>query len=908
MMKPERWEETERLYHAALELSQAERIAFLREACKGDDALFSEVESLLRHQEKAEHFIEEPALEIAAKHMAEDQVNSMLGRQLGSYKILSRLGAGGMGEVYLAEDASLNRKVAIKLILAGLTADEQAQRRLKREAKAAAALDHPNICSIYEVGQQDNINYIVMQYVEGETLASRIQTRPPGLADSLEIAIQIAGALSAAHSQNIIHRDIKPENIIINSHGQLKVLDFGLAKAVDAGKAFDNEGATEDLLSVPGMLMGTPAYMSPEQVRGETLDGRSDIFSFGVVLYEMVSRVRPFAGESLANTISAILTHEPQPLARYSREVPAEMERIVSKLLRKDREERYQSAKDLLIDLRRLKQRVEFEAELARSTGPYDQTQTTATITKSSGPGTALESSGPTGESVAMRQTAAISPAKRQKRTVGLILVLLVAAIGGMIYLIFESKLFGSDRHAIESIAVLPFVNASSDAENEYLSDGITESLINSLSQVPNLKVRPRNSVLRFKGPDTDAKAAGTVLGVSAVLTGRVTQRGQDLIISAALIDVRDNSNLWGEQYSRRLSDLVTVQAEIVKQIFGTLRVRLPGAEQSRVTKRYTENPEANRLYLQGRFFWLKFNPADHQRAADYFNQAIANDPNYALAYAGLADTYIASAANAWIAPSDAYPKAKAAARKALDLGETLPEAHLTWGVLSMFYDYDWAAAEREYKRGIELNPNYPGSYEIYTQLLGATGRLDEALEMAKRGLNADPLSVLINDDMSYVYYYLRRYDEGIKQYQKSLEMDPNDTFALLGLGAIYEQKGMYDEAIAAYQKSINLTERTTGALGVLGHAYAASGRRAEALKILAELNEMSRQKYVSPFDLAVLYTGLGEKDRAIEQLQKQYQERGSGLFIDLKVEPLFDPLRSDPRFGDILQRMGLGN
>jgi len=827
----------------------------------------------------------------------------MVGQQLGSYKILSRLGAGGMGEVYLAADASLNRKVAIKLILTGLAADEQAQRRLQREAKAAAALDHPNICSIYEVGQQDNINFIVMQYVEGETLASRIQTRPLKLTDTLDIAIQVAGALSAAHSQSIIHRDIKPENIIINSQGQLKVLDFGLAKAITKDEPFDSEGQTEDLLSVPGTLMGTPAYMSPEQVRGETLDGRSDIFSFGAVVYEMISSVRPFAAESIANTISAILTRDPQPLARYSREVPAELERIVSKALRKDKEERYQSAKDLLIDLRRLKQRMEFEAELARSAGPDNQHQTVATIIKSTDHSAAIETTGASGA----RQTAAenvVGLLKHRKRAFALALTLAVIAVAGIIYLVFGSKLFGGERQAIDSIAVLPFVNTSGDPDGDYLSDGITESLINSLCQLPHLRVVARNSVFLYKGTETDAKTVGKALSVSAIVTGRVTQRGQDLIISAELINVRDNSNLWGDRYSKRLSDLLTVQTEIAKEISGTLRLKLSGAEQSRVTKRYTENPEAYDLYSRGRYFWLKFTPADHQRAAAYFNQAIAKDPNYALAYAGLAHTYIASAGNGWIAPSEAYPKAKAAAKKALELDETL----LTFGALTMFYEYDWAAAEREFKRGIELNPNDAGSYEIYSQLLMATGRLDEALAMTKRGLEVDPLSILINDDMSYAYYYARRYDEGIKQYQKSLEMDPNDPLAYAGLGVIYEQKGMYDDAIAVYQKAIDLTERTSGILGALGHAYAASGRRAEALKILAELNEMARQKYVSPFDLAVLYTGLGEKDRAIEQLQKQYHERGSGFFIDIKVEPMFDSLRSDPRFTDLLRLMGLGN
>jgi TolB-like protein/Tfp pilus assembly protein PilF len=585
------------------------------------------------------------------------------------------------------------------------------------------------------------------------------------------------------------------------------------------------------------------------------------------------------------------------------------LQRIVSKALAKNREERYQTSKDLLIDLRRVKQRLEFEAELARSVGPEDEPQTVVTVRLSPESETAGKSPFPTGEGGEERPTAGaeylVSPVKHHRRSLVLALTLVVIAVAGIIYFVFGNKLSGGGHQAIDSIAVLPFVNTSADAENEYLSDGITETLINSLSQLPHLRVMSRNSVFRFKGPETDAKAAGKALGVSAVLTGRVTQHGQDLIISAELIDARDNSNLWGEQYSRRLSDLLTVQADIAKEISGTLRLKLSGAEQSRVTKSYTKNAEAYQLYLKGRYFWLKFTPADHQRAAEYFNQAIAKDPAYALAYTGLADTYGASATNGWIAPTEAYPKAKAAAKKALALDETLAEAHATSGALTMFYDLDWATAEREYKRAIELNPNYAITYELYSYLLCATGQLDEGIKTAQRGLEVDPLSVPLSDDTGQAYYLARRYDEALKQFQKSTEMDPNDAAANIYSGAVYEQKARYDEAVAAFQKAIKVSERTSNILGFLGHAYAASGKRAEALKILEELKEMSRQKYVSSYDLAVLYIGLGEKERAIEQLNKAYEDR-AGWIINLKVEPLFDPLRLDRRFADLLRRMGL--
>ncbi|MEK6337552.1 MAG: tetratricopeptide repeat protein, partial [Acidobacteriota bacterium] len=456
---------------------------------------------------------------------------------------------------------------------------------------------------------------------------------------------------------------------------------------------------------------------------------------------------------------------------------------------------------------------------------------------------------------------------------------------------------------AIESIAVLPFVNQNNDPNVEYLSDGLTESIINSLAQLPNLKVTPRSSAFRYKGKETDPLSAGKELGVRAVLTGRLLQRGDDLLVSAELIDVRDNKQLWGQQYQRKISDLLAVQNDIARDISSNLRPTLSGVEVNKLKKRYTDNPEAYQLFLKGHYFWLKFTPADHKRAKEYFDQAIAIDPTFALAYVGLSETYGASATNGWISPRDGYPKAKAAAMKALQLDDSLAESHYAAGGILMFYDLDWATAEQEYKRAIELNPGLELTYELYSYLLLGLGRADEGIAMAKRGLQIAPLSVVLADDLASAYYIARRYDEAIQQYQKSVEVDPNHYGGVLGLGQVYEVKGMHEEAIRELQKAIVIGGRTSGALVMLGHAYASSGKQAEAQKIVDELNEMAKQSYVSPYDLAILYVGLGDKERALEQLNKAYEDR-AGWIIYLKVEPLLDPLRSEPRFAEIVSRV----
>ncbi len=832
------------------------------------------------------------------------------GTRFGRYEILSPIGSGGMGEVYLAEDVKLGRRVALKFLPPDLTDNEDRRRRFEQEARAASALNHPNILTIYEIGEAEGRQFIATEFVDGASLRQQMKAGPLKIAEAIEISIQAASALSAAHDAGIVHRDVKPENIMVRRDHFAKVLDFGLAKLTEQMKeASGAEAPTLALVNTePGVVMGTAAYMSPEQARGLQVDARTDVFSLGVVLYEMVAGRQPFEGATKSDVIAALLEREPKPLSVLAPETTPELERIVTKALAKDREDRYQTIKDMMIDLRRLKQRLEFDAELERSGQP--QASSAAAGIKEAAGGRAAKSGSEAATEIIRAETThpatsaeyLVSKAKRHKVGVAIVLAVLILSAAAFVYFFRDRQ---SKSKAIDSLAVLPFVNVGNDPSTEYLSDGITDSLINSLSRLPNLKVMSRNSVFRYKGRDTDSLEAARALNVRAVLTGKVIQQSDSLSISVELVDALDNSHLWGEQYNRKLSNLLAVQEEITREVSEKLRAKLTGEEERRVTKRYTDNAEAYQLYLKGRYFWNKFNPADDQKAIEFFSQAIDRDPTFALAYSGLGNAYGVAAGNSWMPPGEYYPKAMAAAKKALELDDMLAEAHSTFGAIKMFYEFDWEAAEREYRRAIELNPNQTDAYELYSYWLTSVGRTNEAIEMARRGLQTDPLSLPLSDDLAAAYYNARRYDEAIKQYQKSLEIDANHAGAYLGLGFAYEQKGMYEEAIAAYQKNISLSDRISFNLGPLGHAYAASGRKGEALKILDEMRGMAGQKYISPFDLAILYTGLGDRERALEELNRAYEER-AGWLITIKVEPLFDPLRSDPRFQDILRRMKL--
>jgi eukaryotic-like serine/threonine-protein kinase len=827
-----------------------------------------------------------------------------LGESVLHYRILNRLGAGGMGEVYLAEDAKLERRVAIKFLPPASVADEQATRRLVREAKAAAKLDHPNICSIYEVGEADGRSFIVMQYVEGQTLASRAERKPVELPECLDIAVQVADALAEAHSHGIIHRDIKPQNIMITARGQAKVMDFGLAKVIEQRSIAETEAETQSLLTEPGLIMGTVPYMSPEQVRGEVLDPRSDIFSFGVVLYEVVTGTQPFAFGNAAATISTILTKEPPPLARYSREVPAELERIVSKALRKDREQRYQTARDLVIDLKSLSEELAFKAKLGTSTSARSIGESESVTNNEQTIETAPQ---PTARTTEVGTTVTVSSkgfktgVRRHRFRFAAVVLVLIALVGVGIYLVL------GHGKAIDSLAVLPFANVSGDPNTEYLSDGITESLINNLSQLTNLTVMSRNSVFRYKGQEADAQVVGRDLKVQAVLTGRMVQRGDNLSISAELVDVRNNSHLWGEQYNRTLSDILTVQAEISREISEKLRLHLSGEQEKRLVKRHTDNNEAYQLYLKGRYYWNRRTEEGIKKGIEYFEQAIERDPNYALAYAGLADCYTQLGTNisGALASHDVMPKAKQAAMKALQIDDTLAEAHTSLAQTRFLYDWDWPGAEIEYKRAIDLNPNYAHAHHWYSHYLLAMGRVQESLAESLRALDLDPLDLPITTHLGWHYLYAREYDRAIEQLRKALDMDSRFLPAHLFLGQAYAQKAMYDKATAELQQAVSLSRETPVMVAVLGYAYAMSGKKGEAQIILHKLNALSMQRFVPSQEIATIHTALGEKDQAFEWLRRAYEERYSGLAY-LKNDPALDGLRSDPRFADLMRRVGL--
>ena len=803
----------------------------------------------------------------------------MIGRTISHYRVLEKLGGGGMGIVYKAEDVRLGRYVCLKFLPERLSKDHAAVERFQREARAASSLNHPHICTIYDVDELDGQSFIVMEFLDGQTLKHRIAGRPLDIERVQEYGHQMADGLEAAHAKAIIHRDIKPANIFLTERGQIKLLDFGLAKLMPerkgiaslthAGTAFNT--TTEDAhLTSTGVSMGTVAYMSPEQVRGEELDERTDLFSLGLVLYEMATGKQAFAGHTSGVVFEAILNRAPAPAARLNPAISPQLEQIINKALEKNRALRYRTAADLSADLQRLKRDTDSARAFQITSGTTPQT------------------------------------AKRPwihfvwAGALAVALLLFGLNIGGLRDRVFH----GSTRGRIESIAVLPFANVSNDPKTEYLSDGITESLINSLSQLPNLSVTSRNTVFRYKGQGADPQKLGHDMGVRAILTGRLIQTGDELMISVSLEDVRESRQIWGEQYNRKLSNLVSVQQEIAADIYARLRPKLEGEERKLLAKRSTENVEAYQLYLQGLFYWNKWTEADFKKAADYFTQAVQKDSRYALSYAGLADTYSLLGAAGYLPPSEAWPKAKAAAMQALEIDDTLAEAHTSLALVKEHFEWDWTGAETEFRRAIELNPTSATAHHWYGDYLANMARPEEGLRETKKAQELDPLSLIINTTLGWQLYLAHRSDQAIEQLRKVLDIDAKFTPARRILEEVYAQSGRQKEAVEEREKVLSLSGSPELAASI-AEDFSRYGYKGVQQSWLDGLTEISKHGYVSPFSIAEGYMRLGQKEKSFEWLERAYEEHDSGL-VSIAVEPMFDPVRAEPRFKNIVRRMKL--
>jgi serine/threonine protein kinase/Tfp pilus assembly protein PilF len=742
----------------------------------------------------------------------------MIGKTISRYRILEKLGEGGMGVVYKAEDTKLKRIVALKFLSPQAIGTEEDKTRFVQEAQAAAALNHPNICTIYEIDEYENQPFIAMECIEGENLKAKIKSGPLQLDEAARIAIEITEGLQEAHSKGIIHRDIKSANIMLTAAGRVKVMDFGLAKSPDRTQ-----------LTQSGTMIGTVAYMSPEQGRGDPVDLRTDIWSLGIVLYEMITGELPFKSDYEQATIYRIMNEEPPSIKSRRSDVPEKLERIIGKTLVKETRKRYESAEALKKDLESL-----------------------------------MEAGRP-----------------------------------------WITEREASAKESKPSIAVLPFRDMSPQRDQEYFCEGIAEELINALVRLKGLRVAARTSAFQFKEHDSDIKTIGRKLEVKTVLEGSIRKSVNRLRITAQLINIEDGFHIWSEKYDRELDDIFAIQDEISLAIVDKLKVKLLGEERSGLVKRHTVDQEAHNVYLKGLYFWNRRHEGGMKLAMEYFQQAIEKDPDYALAHVGVADTYNITGWFGYSPPNETFPRAKDAARRALEIDNTLGEAHASLGWIALCYDWDWPAAEREFKRAIELNPAYATAHEWYAVYLFAMGRFDESIVETLRARELDPLSLIINAIVGVVYFAARRYDESIKYHKKTLEMDPNfliaNTYAVLALTA----SDRYDEAIDIMRRVEPLAAEHAYTLAVFGGAYAMAGQRDKARRILDQLDELARERYVPPLHRFIVLAGLGETDKALDCMEEAIEERNTMVVLS-KAHPWHDRLQSNQRFQSLLRKIGL--
>lgn len=830
------------------------------------------------------------------------------GTSLSHYRVISKIGAGGMGEVYLAQDTKLDRRAALKILPADLAANHDRMRRFTQEAKAAAALNHPNIAHIYEIGAHEGTNFIAMEFIDGETLREAIHRRKTDLAKLLRYLHHAAEGLAKAHAAGIVHRDLKPDNIMISRDGHAKLLDFGLAKLVEqqpmpSGDSSEVVTAVMPQHSLPGKVMGTVGYMSPEQAQGKTkeIDQRSDIFSFGCILFEAATGKRPFEGDSVIKSLHMVV-YEPVPsLAKLNPLAPADLEHILRRCLAKDPDERYQSIKEVAIELKELRRQLQGAGIDTTASPVRSETKTPGSTVASESRSFDVTTSGPS-PSLQTHPSSAeyvVSEIKKHKLAAAVALILVTGAVG--IGLFWKLK----TEAGIRSVAVMPFVTDTPNQDLEYLSDGMTETLISSLSQLPNLNVKARSSVFRYKGKETDPQTIGKELNVQAILNGRISQRGDQLTLTLELADVQSENVIWSEQYNRRQADLVSLQSEIARDVSSKLKTKLSGDDETKVTKTYTADSKAYQLYLKGRFYFNKRTKEDLLGSIEFYKQAIDLDSNFALAYVGIADSYATMSPYGYAAPNEIFPKAKEAAQQAIQLDPDLAEGHAAYAKILADYYWNWAEAEREFKRSIELNPNVPSThYQYGAALLTPIGRFDEAIRELKRALELDPLSVPASANFANCLTYARKNDLAVQQGIDAVRLEPNHPTSRIALGFAYAASGMYNEAISICDATLKADPVNQDCLQVVGLTYAKAGRRTESEQVLRKFEELGRTGYSSSYRSAAIYASLGYKDKAFAWLEKALAAHDWDMGR-INVDPFLDSLHDDPRFTDLVKRMG---
>jgi eukaryotic-like serine/threonine-protein kinase len=874
-MDSERWKRIEELYHSAEELPDEQRSSFLDDACRGDQSLAEEVESLLKHGATPHSLLDKPAVAIVAKALAAEQAQPptlrLDGKTLSHYRVLEAIGQGGMGIVYKAQDLKLRRYVALKLLPESLARDRQALQRFEREAQAASALNHPNICTVYEIDEAEGRHFIAIELLDGETLKERIARGALQTGEILQIAIEICDALEAAHAAGIIHRDVKPANIFLTRHGS-KVLDFGVAKRIGLELAKQSVHLAAMLtvsvdlnLTSPGAAVGTIAYMSPEQAAGESVDIRADIFSLGAVLYEMSTGRLPFPGKDVGEVISAIKSRTPVPLEQLNPKAPSELGRIIAKAMQKDRCLRYQHAAEMKADLQTLHHRLGSKARW---------------------------------------RTSLVAPLAI------LALLLAVAAVCLRVQRVREwviGKTSTGLQREIKSLAVLPLDNLTGDPTQDYFVDGMTDSLITNLTKIGSLRVISRTSAMHYKGLHKALPEIARELKVNAVVEGSVIRSGNRVRISAQLVDAARDQNLWAQDYERDLQDVLRLQNEVAWDVVKQIQIKLTPEEQQRLVSYGHCAPNAHDLYLQGMYHWFKAEPEEYEKGYEYFRDAVAADPACAEAYEGLGYYYSISADEGLMLPAEGWPKARMNAQKSVELDPN-ETAYMTIAATTFFYDWKFREGLRQAQSALEKNPQWADDFREYAIYLRVFGRTSEAIVQAKKALELDPFSASMRASLAWEYYYAHQWDEAINQFKVTLQMEPSFLIAHEGLAKCYQQKKMGKEAIQQFVSEMRasgadqLAEQIESTYQSMGYEGAI---RALYLTKLQQYQQLAKEAYVSPLFFADLYALLGEKDEAFKYLEEAYQERQSKL-TDLKLDPDYDNIRSDPRFAALVKRIGL--